>query len=383
LIVFLILTQDDLSVQAKELLGGLDKLRSKVREYNALSGELQALEQTGEDHGPEFQKKLARIQSLHSELQADVRGLQRDLDRAFTVHADDWGVLDVRSQLHELLGDDAKAAEDLDRILPKRPEHAPWILRRAGLARRLNRYAEARKRLEPLLKSEADALAEDGLCAFALNEFSIAVERLESAAKGVLNESLRGEVETTLPLARERVEVWKMEGVLREKEAVKGDLPQVRLVTGSGEIELELFENEAPITVANFIALVEQKFYDGTRFHRVLANFMIQGGDPNSQNDDPNDDGQGGPGYSFDDELPVGKYRRHFRGSLSMANSGPNTNGSQFFLTHLPTPWLDGKHVVFGRVIRGMEIVDRIQGGEKLLRVEVVQKRNHSYRTPK
>ncbi|MFN3484569.1 MAG: peptidylprolyl isomerase [Planctomycetota bacterium] len=146
----------------------------------------------------------------------------------------------------------------------------------------------------------------------------------------------------------------------------------MKLATSRGDIELELFENEAPNTVANFIELVDRKFYDGLTFHRVIPNFMAQGGCPRG-------DGSGDPGYRFKDELGPG-HRLHFRGSLSMANSGPDTNGSQFFITHFPTEWLNGKHTVFGRVLKGQEVVDALQAGDKIVKAEVLRRRNHPYK---
>ena len=129
--------------------------------------------------------------------------------------------------------------------------------------------------------------------------------------------------------------------------------------TNMGEIKLELFVKDAPETVGNFIKLSNEKFYDGTRFHRVIKGFMIQGGDPNSKDDDWSNDGIGGPGYAFKDEINSNKI---IRGVLAMANAGPNTNGSQFFIvTAQSAPWLDGKHTVFGKVIGGMDIVDKIE----------------------
>ncbi len=129
--------------------------------------------------------------------------------------------------------------------------------------------------------------------------------------------------------------------------------------TARGEIVCELFAKDAPKTVNNFIFLARDKFYDGTLFHRVLADFMVQGGDPTGT-------GRGGPGYSFDDEFK-GNPQKHQVGSLSMANAGPNTNGSQFFITHVATNWLDGKHTVFGKVLKGQEVVDAIKQGDKLI----------------
>ena len=116
--------------------------------------------------------------------------------------------------------------------------------------------------------------------------------------------------------------------------------------TSRGEIVCELFAKDAPKTVNNFVFLARDKFYDGTVFHRVIADFMIQGGDPTGT-------GRGGPGYKFEDERNP---QKHQVGSLSMANAGPNTNGSQFFITHVVTNWLDGKHTVFGKVAKGQEV---------------------------
>lgn len=159
----------------------------------------------------------------------------------------------------------------------------------------------------------------------------------------------------------------------------------VTIATKRGEIELELFPNVAPGTVDNFVTLATEGFYDGITFHRVIDGFMIQGGDPNSKDDDPSNDGQGGPGYSFNDEInphalglsvdQIETLERQgyeyaldipslpmIRGVLAMANSGANTNGSQFFIvTESPQSHLDGKHTVFGEVISGMDVVTSIQ----------------------
>ncbi len=124
--------------------------------------------------------------------------------------------------------------------------------------------------------------------------------------------------------------------------------------TTQGPIKVELYPDKAPVTVANFVNLVKRGFYDGLVFHRVIADFMIQGGCPKGQ-------GTGGPGYKFEDETKNGV--KHKVGSLSMANAGPNTNGSQFFITHIVTDWLDGKHTVFGQVLEGQNIVHEIKQG--------------------
>jgi len=133
--------------------------------------------------------------------------------------------------------------------------------------------------------------------------------------------------------------------------------------TEKGDIRLELYDDKTPKTVANFEKLAGDGFYNGLKFHRVIPDFMIQGGCPKG-------DGTGDPGYRFDDEI-VADLKHDGPGILSMANAGPNTNGSQFFITHVATPHLDGKHTVFGRVIEGQEVVDRIQQGDEMREVRV------------
>ena len=135
------------------------------------------------------------------------------------------------------------------------------------------------------------------------------------------------------------------------------------LDTSRGEIVCELFAKDAPTTVNNFVFLARDNFYDGTVFHRVIPDFMIQGGDPTGT-------GRGGPGYRFADEVK-GNPHKHEVGSLSMANAGPNTNGSQFFVTHVVTDWLDGKHTVFGKVSSGQDVVNAIQQGDELRSVTI------------
>ncbi len=132
--------------------------------------------------------------------------------------------------------------------------------------------------------------------------------------------------------------------------------------TDRGPIKVELAADKAPLTVANFVNLARRGFYDGLNFHRVIPDFMVQGGCPNGT-------GTGGPGYRFEDEIvPT---LRHGRGVLSMANAGPGTNGSQFFITHVSTPWLDGKHTVFGKVVEGLDVVDAVRQGDAIKSVRI------------
>jgi cyclophilin family peptidyl-prolyl cis-trans isomerase len=182
-------------------------------------------------------------------------------------------------------------------------------------------------------------------------------------------------------------EFWEAERAIREKEAQDDNLPRIRITTNKGEMLVELFENEAPETVANFISLVEKGFYNDLTFHRVLPQFMAQGGCPLG-------DGTGGPGYQIFCECTKDDYRKHFRGTLSMAHSGPNTGGSQFFLTFVPTSHLNGRHTAFGRVIEGLDVLSKLQridpddtgtkpDPDKMLKVEVVRKREHDYQPNK
>jgi len=140
---------------------------------------------------------------------------------------------------------------------------------------------------------------------------------------------------------------------------------QAVIETNKGNIEIDLYPQYAPKTVNNFVFLAQEGFYDGVSFHRVIGNFMIQGGDPTGT-------GSGGPGYRFPDEFD-GNPLTHERGVISMANAGPNTNGSQFFITHDPQPHLDGNHTVFGKVTSGQDVVDAIQQNDTMLKVEIIE----------
>jgi peptidyl-prolyl cis-trans isomerase B (cyclophilin B) len=135
--------------------------------------------------------------------------------------------------------------------------------------------------------------------------------------------------------------------------------------TSKGTIELDLYAQHAPQTVNNFAFLAGEGFYDGIKFHRVISNFMVQGGDPTGS-------GRGGPGYQFEDEVdPKKNPLKHETGVLSMANAGRATNGSQFFITHSPQPHLDGKHTVFGKVVEGLDVVNAIRQGDQMIKVTV------------
>jgi cyclophilin family peptidyl-prolyl cis-trans isomerase len=227
-----------------------------------------------------------------------------------------------------------------------------------------------------------------GIAAFATNDFDAAEKYLgQAATEGVYQSPAKDDKLAQvggfyLQLVGGYKKAWAKEKAVRDAEAKTDDLPQVELKTNRGDIVVELFENQAPNTVANFISLVKKGFYNGLTFHRVLQGFMAQGGDPVGN-------GTGGPGYSIPCECYRPDARQHFRGTLSMANAGRDTGGSQFFLTFVPTPHLDGKHTAFGRVIQGMDVLAKIQRRDpddkeaprpdKIIEAKVIRKRPHDY----
>jgi peptidyl-prolyl cis-trans isomerase B (cyclophilin B) len=208
--------------------------------------------------------------------------------------------------------------------------------------------------------------------------------------------------------------LWTRELAQRQKDQEKSDLPLVRLVVehrkfvgpadgsqaesvksvGRGDVKIELFEDQAPATVSNFIHLVEAGFYDGTSFYWAEAGHMVVGGDPNTKNADPADDGLGGPGYVIPDEFSLPGARSHFRGTISTVQNGPRKSGSQFFVTLVASPEFDGNSTAFGRVIQGQEVLDQVTEGrtnrevgqfgkiipgDRIVHAEVIRKRPHAY----
>ena len=218
-----------------------------------------------------------------------------------------------------------------------------------------------------------------GVAAFCVNEYDLAGTWLQAAkAHG----SLPQEYEHYLDSIDGAKDAWAKEKKIREAEAKADDLPRVLMKTSAGDMEIELFENEAPNAVLNFITLVDKGFYNGLKFHRVLPAFMAQGGDPKGN-------GTGGPGYTIPCECYREDYRTHFRGSLSMAHAGRDTGGSQFFLTFVPTQYLNGKHTVFGRVISGFDVLAKLKRrnpddptvgpADTIIEAKVTRKRQHPY----
>jgi len=388
LLTVLLLCQAEPSEAAKKARAGLDTVRVEVKKLEDIQermGKVREQFQAGSDD-EERLKKLAKLRDdLIKEFQAVRTTTVKSMDEliASTTESlkaapEDPGLLDVRSEAYLIYGKFDLALPDLAKLVKLRPDDKALLFKVARLERDLNRFEAAAEHIEAYLKLDeknVEARVLLAMCNYSIGKFEESEKQFTEILKGQLDEEQRSRTATFQEMARKYIPLWKTEQEIRAKESKADDLPRVKLTTTKGEIELEMLENEAPNTVANFIELVDRKFYDGLKFHRVIPGFMAQGGDPAGN-------GSGGPGYKFKDEIPE-HYRRHFRGSLSMANAGPNSNGSQFFLTHLPTEWLNGKHTVFGRVIVGQDVLDLLQVGDAIVKAEVVRKRNHEYKVVK
>lgn len=227
-------------------------------------------------------------------------------------------------------------------------------------------------------KANEDVLLNGATAAMITSELDLAEKFLKAAEEAGTSPDKITSLQKAIEAERPKVAI---EMATRAAEEKADDLPQVKIKTTKGTIVVELFENEAPNTVANFISLVENQFYNGTPFHRVIPQFMAQGGDPTGT-------GTSGPGYTIECECDLPNARKHFLGSLSMAHAGKDTGGSQFFLTFRPTEHLDGRHTVFGRVIEGFDVLPKITRTEgpqarptpdKIISAEILRKRDHAY----
>jgi cyclophilin family peptidyl-prolyl cis-trans isomerase len=228
-----------------------------------------------------------------------------------------------------------------------------------------------------------------GVCAYLINDYANSEKYLNLANEsGAMKEGAKSNDgsalgERYLAQLKTYKDYWAKEQEIREKEAAANDLPRIKLSTSAGDMVLELYENEAPETVGNFVSLVEAGFYNGLTFHRVLDGFMAQGGCPKGT-------GIGDAGYKIYCETEKPDFRRHFRGTLSMAHAGKDTGGSQFFICFTPQEGLDSKHTAFGRVIEGFDVLAKIQridpmdkspdiSPTKIIKAEVLRKREHKY----
>lgn len=322
----------------------------------------------------EWRKILGRMQKLYWDYRLVSPAEARQIET-------EWEQL--RTQARQLEPQLVEAAYALFRFGPRKyVDEGVFLLAVAGTYYDQDNFEEAYRlgcRLIEAGHPNPAVYALTGVAAFTIHEYDQAEEFLKIADKrGVLSEGGQ-KVLKDLEYYRQ---AWQREKALREKDQAAGDLPRVLLRTTKGDIELELFEDQAPNTVANFISLVEKGFYNGVPFHRVIPHFVAQTGDPTGT-------GLGGPGYRIACECYRPDYRIHFRGSVSMAHAGRDTGGSQFFICFMPQKHLDGKHTVFGRVVRGMDVLSRITRRDpddvapaepdRIEEAKVLRKRNHPY----
>ena len=335
----------------------------EVKQYQAVEARVQKIR-------GEVDKIYEKARTLTNEDAEELKKLQLALNES---------VAAMRKELPEL----RKAALAAIDKAPKSVSIGETLLQISAGECSNDQYAAAKEIVDVLMKNGngVDGLYDVGtMVAFATDDFTKAKEYLQKSVD--LKETRRLSNRFTIESMDQHIADWKKEQAVRDAEAAKGDLPRVKLATTEGDIVIELFENEAPQAVGNFVNLVEKKYYDGLTFHRVLPNFMAQGGCPDGR-------GTGGPGYKIYCECEKENYRRHFSGTLSMAHAGKNTGGSQFFMTFLPTPHLDGRHTAFGRVIEGKDVMSKIQrvdpqrpSGLKPTQIKaatVLRKRDHQY----
>lgn len=322
----------------------------------------------------QWKQHLARFAQLRQQYQSDASADRPALEAEATKLGD---------QVKALMPQLVDAAEKAYVAAPNTNKEVTDFLV-AALADNVasDNYEKAAALAKTLVDNKADNQHLDllsGVALFNTNDFEGAKQHLQAAKdKNAINQDGLRYLES----ADKYKEMWAREQKIREKEDAAGNLPKVKLETSQGDIVIALLENEAPNTVANFISLVEKKYYDGLLFHRVIPGFMAQGGDPKG-------DGSGGPGYTIPDEVASKDHREHFRGSLSMAKTqAPDSGGSQFFLCFVPTSHLDGLHTVFGRVVEGMDVLAKLKRTEgvpgkpepdKIIKATVLAKRPHAY----
>ncbi|MDG2201392.1 MAG: peptidylprolyl isomerase [Phycisphaerales bacterium] len=286
-------------------------------------------------------------------------------------------------ELHGFLAGVGSVDQDMaiafaQRVLAAWPDDPQGIYFLASRLRWGARYQDA---LDLFSRLDDDMLLRDDIgvqysdCLFALHRFDESIAHLIriQEEQNVFDKSADLGIGFRLGTRPRMIETWKAEQSIRELDAARGDTPLVRMTIDGTPILIELFDNEAPVTVANFLALAEEGFYDRSEFHRVHPGLMSQGG-RRAGDTDP----YGGPGYSIVNEGDRDDARGHFRGSIAMANVGPDHRiGSQFYLTHFPTQHLDTKNPVFGRVISGFEIVEAMRGDEKIEKIEILRRGDH------
>jgi peptidyl-prolyl cis-trans isomerase B (cyclophilin B) len=346
---------------------------------------LHAAEAFSERH-PEHVGALAMQIQLSKWLGAEPQRMTELYRRLLELRPNDVEVALLWAREQEQVGDlDPDGVLALYRDLCERfPDDATACRAYAEHLREELRYDDA---VDVVRRFDPDPAEAPGLvyvladCLFANDHFEEALTALESIPDGEVQDlELRRAIDRDGKYFADYIDLWREEQELRAAEAEADDLPRATIDTARGRIVVELFEDQAPNTVANFISLAESGFYAQTTFHRFVPNFMIQGGDPNTKPGATGTPGMGNPGYYIPDEHTREDHRNHFRDSLAMAKQlQPNTAGCQFYLTHRPTPWLNGRHTVFGRVIEGLDVVRSLRQGDEITGITVLRKRDHPY----
>ncbi len=355
--------------------GFVDGDKATVRN---LLAEIEELNATNED----FKLIVAALQMnlwLQNNERCDVL-----FERIAELRPDDSGIAIAWAQFL-LAQDGADEASVYAEIITKFPNSPEVVNIWANSLEAKNQFTKAIEALETL---NDEALSTPEIAEmyarvlYADNRFEDSIAALDAVDPSILvsNTALSARISRQKSESQSALTKWNEELAIQKVEQIADDLPLVVMQTSKGIIKLELYEDQAPNTVANFISLADSGYYDGIRFHRVLPKFMAQGGDPNSRDGAEGNPGEGGPGYTIEDEHNTPDKRNHFAGTLSMAKtSAPNTGGSQFFLTHLPTPHLDGRHTVFGRITDGLDNARNIEQNDEIISVMIIRKRDHEY----
>lgn len=367
---------------ARALFKELKELRAKMDEYMKEVTDLNTkMNQASPEELEELKSQRLLRERAMERLSVELKEKSKNLfDRLSNMIIKDPSSVELRELRYEAaftLERYDVALEDIQKVPKKEKDHDFLMIWSQSLAS-LYRFEEAAERYKEALKLESSPYVRFLLadCYFNAHQFTKATEEFAALAEDAPPEEKQQFIMAGRQAA-EYVKLWEQERYIREQEVEKDDNPLVVLALDKGRVKLELFEDQAPNTVANFISLVEQGFYDGLAFHRVIRRFMAQAGDPEGT-------GRGGPGYTIADECRQPNARKHFVGSLSMANTGqPDSNGSQFFLTLIVTYWLNNKHTVFGRILEGQDVVNRIEQGDKIISAKVLRKRDHEYKVIK
>jgi len=361
---------------------------SIVNQHGLAPGDLAVIESLQQDLN-DWNKTNKEVETLAAELQLTLwlgdEEMSDSLFRLLMETQPENSAIGLAWSRFALSLEDADEEAIFEELISLYPTSTQVVLDWAAQLDKQNRFAEARNVIDGLdvedrLQPDVIGLYADLLVAD--NRFDDAIAKLDQADATALTENpaQKSSIDGRRARYSDAVKKWEDELAIRESEAEMDDLPRVQMITSKGPILIELYEDHAPNTVANFVSLAENGYYDGTRFHRVLPKFMAQGGDPLSRDAANAQAGTGGPGYTISDEHTGEDIRNHFAGSLSMAKTAaPNTGGSQFFLTHLPTSHLDGRHTVFGRILEGLEIARAIEKNDEIVTVTIIRKRDHDY----